>query len=264
MQKRGSLFRVLDEKNAGPQAEAQLVSQARAARASGGSAAAPARLSGEFPARSEGEDVPVTLSLTALENGELLGSAEFTISGKEMAEARLSALPPNTTREKFEAKKKALAEYSGKNNAFVLRVMPDQAIYHEGDFLSFSIYSEADCYFQIVSYDAEDNVGLMFPANARDWEKNRIRAGETRRIPDTPRYLLGPPFGQEYIIVMAYRDQIQVKAERPGPVSPQAILMQLNLKGFVDLENPDNTGKPVKNVPPAATTYFSYTILQKR
>ncbi|MDR3200571.1 MAG: DUF4384 domain-containing protein [Spirochaetales bacterium] len=263
MQKRSGLFQVLDEKsgNVSPQ---DLLAAARTVASGGGIAPVPARLVGEFPPRNEGEDAPVTLSLVAIADGAVLGTASLTLSAKEMADNKLSALPPNTTREKFEAKRKALAEYSGKNNAFVLRVQPDQVSYHEGDFLSFSIYAEEDCYFQILNYDAEDTVSLMFPVNARDWEKNRIKAGETRRIPDTPRYLLGPPYGLEYVIVMVYREQIQVKAERPAPVSPSAILQQLNLKGYVDNQNPDNYGKPVKNVPPAATASFSYTILEKR
>ncbi|MDR1931632.1 MAG: DUF4384 domain-containing protein [Spirochaetales bacterium] len=263
MQKRSGLFRVLDEKSGNVSAGAELAA-ARAIAAGGGVAPVPARLVGEFPPRGAGEQTPVTLSLVALADGSVLGSALLTLSAGEMNANGLSALPPNTTREKFEAKRKALAEFSGENNAFVLKVEPDQTIYHEGDFLSFSIYAEEDCYFQIVYYDAEDNVGLMFPVNARDWENNYIRAGQTRKIPDSPRYLLAPPFGLEYVIVMAYRAQIQVKAERPGPVTPSAILQQLNLKGQVDLQNPDNYGKTVTNVKPAAAASFSYTILAKR
>jgi hypothetical protein len=262
LQKRGGLFRALDETSGNVSAET-LLAEARTIAAAGGAAPVPARLVGEFPPRDEGEDVAVSLSLLSLAGGEVLGSASLSLSAREMTANRLSALPPNTTREKFEAKHKVLAEYSGKDNAFALRVQPGKAIYHEGDFLSFSIYAEEDCYFQILYYDAEDNVGLMFPVNARDWERNRLRAGETRNFPDTPRYLLRPPFGLEYVIVLAYRDQIQVKAERPAAVSPSALLRMLDLRGQVDLENPDNLGKPIQ-VKPAASASFSYTILEKR
>jgi hypothetical protein len=264
LQKRGDLFRTLDETGGNVSAEA-LLAQASALAPAGGAAPVPARLVGEFPARGEGEEIPVSLKLLALADAAVLGSASLTVSAQEMAANRLSALPPNTTRERFEDKRKALNEYSGKNNAFVLRVQPDQAIYHAGDYLSFSIYAEEDCYFLVRHYDAQDIESLMFPGNAGDWENNFIRAGETRRVPGEPRYLLGPPYGLEYVIVMAYRTQIllQPEAERPAPVSEADILRRLHLKGYVDTKNPDNRGKPILTNP-VATSSFSYTILEKR
>jgi hypothetical protein len=266
MQKQSDLFRALDE-TSGAVSDQALLEAARTIASGGGTAAVPARLVGGFPARDDSEDVPVAFSLRALADGAVLGSASLTLTAREMAANRLSALPPNTTREKFEAKRKALSE-SGKDNAFVLRVEPEKAIYHEGDFLYFTIYAEEDCYFLIRHYDAEDNLSLMFPANARDWERNKLKAGETRRFPDTPRYLLAPPFGLENIIVTAYREDyregIKVNAERPAPVSPAALLQEL-FRGYVDRNNPDNFGRQtVIDSRPAANASFSYTILEKR
>ncbi|MCL2270789.1 MAG: DUF4384 domain-containing protein, partial [Treponema sp.] len=78
-----------------------------------------------------------------------------------------------------------------------------------------------------------------------------IRAGETRRIPDNTRYLMGPPFGEELILAAAY-NQPFILTRQSGPLSAESVTRNMTVQS--------ETNAPLN---PSATTKFSYTILPR-
>jgi hypothetical protein len=157
----------------------------------------------------------------------------------------------------LQKQQKILEPYAQKRNAFNLTITPDRAdaIYHDGDYMSFLIYAERDCYFTVTEVDVYGNTKLMYPKPGRD--NNFIKAGETRRIPDKSRYRVRRPYGVEYIIVAAYEKPVQIIQEQSAPLSND-ILTRL-LEDVPLEETVVSTGNDKTS--PAATALFSYSIL---
>jgi hypothetical protein len=206
------------------------------------------------------EDAEVSLLLVSTgENRLVLGSADFVIPRAELERRRLSLLPEKDlgiiSQAEFEAKQKALEPYGGKNNRFTFTVSPDDldGVYYDGEYMTMQVYSGRDCYFRIVHLDVNGTAQLIYPATARD--DNFIRAGETRRIPDNTRFRMGPPYGEEYILVTAYNRPFKTEGGWRGQVSDSAFSRGL----VVEPEEGSSQGAEMS---PLATAKFSYTILQ--
>jgi hypothetical protein len=204
------------------------------------------------------DDAEVSLRLVSTGQGRLvLASAGFTVSAAELKRRKLSLLPQKDTavisKAEFEAKQQSVGPYGGSGNAFTFTVTPDDldGVYYDGEYMSMRIYSQRDCYFRIVHVDVNGTAQLIYPLAAGD--NNFIRAGETRRIPDTTRFRLGPPFGEEYILVAAYD-----RPFRPAQSGGERLSGEAITRGLVVEEE----GAGVR-MSPVATARFSYTILAR-
>jgi hypothetical protein len=205
-----------------------------------------------------GDNAEVSLRLVSTGRGRpVLASAGFTVSAAELARRKLSLLPEKDTavigKAEFEAKQAATRPYAGSGNAFAFTVTPDDldGVYHDGEYMTMRLYSERDCYFRIVHVDVNGAAQLIYPLAAGD--NNFISAGETRRIPDTTRFRMRPPFGEEYILVAAYDRPFRPARTKGEQLSGEAVS-----RGLVV----EDQGAGAR-MGPVATARFSYTILAR-
>ncbi|MDR1618212.1 MAG: DUF4384 domain-containing protein [Treponema sp.] len=190
-----------------------------------GSGGAEAFIEGTFIPWGGGAEVHLQLVSSAADT--LLGASVFRLPGEFLARSGISLLPPNVGNEKYEEKIRLLRLYDDRDNPFVFRVKSDHedGIYYDGDYLNLLVYAEEDCYFKITYIDAENNIITFYPRNSRD--RNFIKAGETRRIPDITPFRLHRPFGEEYILAAAYRDPFVINPGKAAAVSGEAVFNSL-------------------------------------
>ncbi|GHV03155.1 hypothetical protein FACS189485_05550 [Spirochaetia bacterium] len=207
---------------------------------------------------SLGRDAEVSLRLiSTARDRAVLGSALFVIPADELGKRNLSMLPPKNnaviSQTEFDAKQSAIAPYNGKDNAFTLRVAPDDldGVYYDGEYMTMRIYAEENCYIKITHVDVEGNTQVIYPTVAQD--NNFIKAGETRQIPDNTRFRMTMPYGEEYILAAAYEKPFTVTAGGAAPVSGSIITRGLLVEG---------SGGQTAN--PVAAAKFSYTILPRQ
>jgi len=211
-------------------------------------------ITGNYSPLDNGAEVTLQL-ISTTGNKAVMASQRFVIPASELVRRKLNLLPVKgsdvITKTEFETKQKAVDPYAGKNNKWNFTVTPDvlDGIYYDGDFMTLQIYSERDCYFRIIHIDVNGNTQLIYPLAASD--NNRIRAGQTRRIPDNTRFKMGAPFGEEMILVSAY-DRSFTQSQVSGALSAESITRGLTVIG-------DNQAV----MSPSATARLSYTILPK-
>ncbi len=108
--------------------------------------------------------------------------------------------------------------------------------YRDGDTLSITVASEADAYLYVLYKQADGKVFQIFPNSVQS--QNRVRARQAVQIPDsddTFRWVIGPPFGTEYVKVIASKEPLEgmsdpaMRAKFFNPVSGR------NIKG-IELE----------------------------
>jgi hypothetical protein len=140
--------------------------------------------------------------------------------------------------------------YSGLNNPWRFTVQTDRSSgdYHEGDYMTLRIYSEKDAYFKITHIDVNGNAQVIYPVSPRD--NNFIKAGETRQIPDTTRFRMTQPYGEEMILAGAYEKPFAMQTNRAVPLSNQFLT-----RGIV-VEREDT----LTDMRPAAVAQFTYKI----
>lgn len=209
---------------------------------------------GNFSPLDRDAEVSVRLVSTGT-NKVVLASSQFIIPAAELERRKLSLLPQKDqaviSKAEFEAKQKAIDPYAGKNNKWAFTVSPDKldGAYYNGEYMSMRIYSARDCYFRVVQIDVNGMAQVIYPTAAKD--NNFIRGGETRRIPDNTRYRMGPPFGEEYILVAAYDRPFTAQSSGQGdPLSIDSLSRGMVVEA-------DNHAA----ISPSATAKFSYTIL---
>jgi hypothetical protein len=157
-----------------------------------------------------------------------------------------------------------LRSYEGGDNPFVITVRGDHedGIYYDGDYLNLLVYAEQDCYFKVTYINAENEIMDFYPQNNRD--RNFIRAGETRRIPDVWRFRLHKPFGEEYILVAAYEDPFEIKPKETAPVTAAAVAASLSVRGGSIVDPTSGNIEFSANMTPDATTKYSFSVLEKK
>jgi TolB-like protein len=202
--------------------------------------------------------VAVILQLVSAVDSSVLGMSKFTIPQAELNKNRLSVLPPNTSLIDLERVSKAITSYASADNAFTLSVAPSHqdAIYHYGEELSFTVYADRDCYIKVTHVDAEGYQQTLFPYPGED---NFMRAGQSRLIPpqNSEPITLTEPFGIEYILVAAYDERFDPEAGRTEQVSVDAIKRGLDVRGA------RRPGKQnVSTLSPSGTAWFSYTLIK--
>jgi hypothetical protein len=201
-------------------------------------------------------DAQVSLRLVSTGQGRVvLASAGFTIPAPELNSRKLALLPEKDTavisKAEFETKQTAVDLYAGKNDAFSFTVTPDDldGLYYDGEYMSFLVSSEKDCYLKITHVDVYGNTQVIYPRSGSD--NNFLKARQTRRLPDNTRFRLTKPYGEEYILAAAYDRPFTVTPESAAPVTAAAIT-----RGLVVEEKTVNA-----RMSPIATAKFSYTIL---
>ncbi|MDR0643611.1 MAG: DUF4384 domain-containing protein [Treponema sp.] len=206
----------------------------------------------------DADGVAVILQLVSTADSSILGMSKFTIPRTELDRNRLSVLPPNTSLADLERVSKAIAPYTGTDNAFTLSVAPSRqdAVYHYGDTLAFTVYAARDCYIKVMHVDAEGRQQTLFPYPGED---NFVRAGQARLIPpeNSEPIMLTKPFGIEYILTAAYDDPFDPETGVVEPVSAVAVNRGLDVRGA---SRPGKQGGSVLR--PSGTAWFSYTLLE--
>jgi len=121
--------------------------------------------------------------------------------------------------------------------------------------MTFTIYSEEDCYFLVQALQVDGKVVDAYPTEPR--ENNFIRAGESRTLPDRGRFRLTAPFGEEYILVSAFREQIAI-------INLEVDIANVNFKtrGFNKEEYVEGALRIVADeIEPVARAMFNYTVM---
>jgi hypothetical protein len=237
--RRKSKYRMLAEGAEGP--------------AAGGQFPVQALIEGDYTPR--GDRVEVQLRLVSAD-AEVLGAGTFTLAGEELE--GVWTIPREAELKRYEEKQRIIAPYDGDGNAFTFTVTPDRpdCIYYDNDTMSFTIYAEQDCYFKVSQVDIYNNIQVIYPRSARD--DNFIPAGGTRTLPDTTKFRIRVPEGEEYILVAAYTHQPDPAPGQAAPLSSAAIAQGLKARILV-VEDPESAA----DMDPVATARFSYVILSE-
>ena len=142
------------------------------------------------------------------------------------------------------------ALYSGAGNPWRFTVQTDRSAgdYHDGDYMTLQIYSERDAYFKVTHIDVNGNAQVIYPISPSD--RNFIKAGETRQIPDNTQFRMTKPYGEEMILVGAYERPFVIQAETDAPLSNRLLVRGIVVEG-------ENTRTDMR---PAATAKFTYRI----
>jgi hypothetical protein len=212
-----------------------------------------------------GGGAEVHLQLVSSAADTLLGASVFRLPGEFLAQGGLSLLPPNVSNDKYEEKMRLLRLYDDGNNPFVLMVTSDHedGIYYDGDYLNLLVYAEEDCYFKVTYIDAENNILTFYPRNSRD--RNFIKAGETRRIPDVTPFRLHKPFGEEYILVAAYKDPFVINPGKTAAFSGEAVSNSLfAVKGGSFIDPSSGNVEFNTDMKADAAAKCSFSILEKK
>ena len=115
---------------------------------------------------------------------------------------------------------------------FLVRVDVDRSTrsYREGNALTVRVVSEQDAYLYVVYQQADGKTFQIFPNSAQI--DNHVRARQTVEIPggdDTFRWIVGPPFGKEFVKVIAAKEPLTAAADaslvakRFNAISPQQL-----------------------------------------
>jgi hypothetical protein len=215
----------------------------------GNNAASEAVLRGNFVKLDN--EVEVWLSLVSAED-EFLSSTKFAVPVSELDKRGISAeLPPNITAYDYVRKLEAVSLYDSVENEFNLKVTfdRDSALYHDGESMTFTVNADEDCYIKVSHVDVHGNLNVIYPISGR--QNNQITAGVPKRIPDTGRFRMVKPYGEEYILIAAYREQFGSETAAAAPVSPAAVSAGLKSRGLLSTDDDQD---------PVAAAKLSYTI----
>jgi len=142
------------------------------------------------------------LSLRAVnvETGELQGSKSYMLNGSDPV--LISLVNPNITVQRLDEREKILEPFKGKQNDFQLNVSANKTMYYDNEELQITLSANADCYFVVYHLDIDNNMQVIYP-NRWERDKNFLKAGTTRIIPEGTRFVLHAPYGEERILVYA-------------------------------------------------------------
>ena len=217
-----------------------------------GKADTDAVITGSFIPR--GRDVEVSLTLVS-KDGATLGAARFAVPVSELDQMGLSAeLPPNVTADDYIKKEAAGAVYDSVENEFGLKITfdRDSAIYHDGELMSFTVDAAEDCYIRVEYVDVRGIKALIYPISSR--QNNFIKAGVPKKIPDTGTFTIAKPYGEEIILVTAFREQFD------GSDAASVAFNEATAKAGL-------TGRSILssdiNMAPAAAARLTYTVQER-
>jgi hypothetical protein len=174
-------------------------------------------------------------------------------SAQVSPDARLKALLENSkgrASEASAANDMANALYSDAGNTWRFTVQTDKSSgdYHDGEYMTMQVYSEEDVWFKVTHVDVNGNAQVIYPVSPRD--NNFIKAGETRRLPDNTRFRMTKPYGEEMILVSAYKERFVIPESTVAPLSNNLLM-----RGIVVEQEDTRT-----DMRPLATARFTYRI----
>jgi hypothetical protein len=189
----------------------------------------------------------------------LLNACQFTITEAELKRLNLKLIPDNYERlADYQAVQRKLSEFDTTHNRFEFQALLDRpdAMYRNGDYMSFKIHSSEDCWFLIQGLQLNGEIVTLYPTETR--EVNFIKGGDTRTLPDRGRFRLGgPPFGEEYILISAFKEQITIPTE---PVKLDNANLKTKTRAIAKEEYSEGSVNIDVSVQPVARAKFSYTI----
>lgn len=109
------------------------------------------------------------------------------------------------------SRRATLEEIRQENPSFLVRadVNHHTRSYRQGDVLSLQVCSEEDAYLHVLYKQADGKIFQIFPNSSQ--AENRIKARQAVEIPaadDLFRWVVGPPFGEEEIKVLAAKEPL--------------------------------------------------------
>jgi len=160
---------------------------------------------------NEGKDVRIDLRLTSLTTGQLIGTTSIAIP--ENATPRdVSLVPPGLGR--AADMRSGLTNLVGSSSGdLVVKATTsrgDGATFTSGENLLLHVFVNRDAYVKVYHIDANGNAQLIFPN--RFQANNLIPGGTFAQIPadgDPFKFQLGPPFGIEFVKVIASTTQFK-------------------------------------------------------
>lgn len=159
----------------------------------------------------EGAAVRVYLTLTDVQRGLVAANTQVVIPKVELPES-VSVLPENYNDALYVIDELSQIQASDPAD-FEIKlwtVRGDGATYRDGEELVIHLFSSRDCYVKIYQIDVEQQMQLIFPN--RFFPDNFIRKDRVYKIPDTRypfRFVLGEPFGTEFVKLVASTLQFQ-------------------------------------------------------
>lgn len=123
-----------------------------------------------------------------------------------------------------------------KNPSFLVRadVNHGTRVYREGDTLSISVACEIDAYIYVLYKQADNQIFLIFPNSTQS--NNRVRARQAVQLPgpdDVFTWVVGPPFGKEYVKVIASREPLENLSD---PAMRQKFFNQVNTSAIKGIQ----------------------------
>ncbi len=171
-------------------------------------------LTGKFFVEPPG--VRLQLELTSLRNGDLIDARDVIVPSSAIP--RSISLSPSS---EIVDRAKTLATLSGSPSApggLTVSVSTDRGVgaaYYDGEKMTVFVSVNRDAYVKLYSIDAQGKTQLIWP-NRFSGGRGFIAAGSPVRIPgakDPFSFLLGAPYGTEFIKAVASTDPFAEKEE---------------------------------------------------
>ena len=161
-------------------------------------------LYGRF-SREQSGNIRLHLELTSLTTGELLGSTDILVPTSEIP-GRISVEPPGFAKAMDERRELENLLATAKGSLMVLAVTDRGAgaVYRDGECLTIHVFVNQDAYLKVYHVDVNGKTKLIFPNQF--YSHNKIKGGAMVTIPDATypfKFQLGPPYGAEFIKVVA-------------------------------------------------------------
>ncbi len=153
--------------------------------------------------------VRLHLEMASLTTGELVGSTDILVPSQEVP-PRIDLEPPALGRTMNERKdlENLLAASKGSLLVRAVSSRGSGAVYKTGEDLTIHVFVNRDAYLKVYHIDVNGKIQLIFPNPY--YRGNRIQGGTVVTIPDASypfRFQLGPPYGTEFIKVVASTEQ---------------------------------------------------------
>lgn len=152
----------------------------------------------------EGASVRVRLELTELSTGTLLGSADWRVDDADVP-GYASATPSEAAAERARELARLGVTAPGGLAVSVTTDRGQGAAYRDGEDMRVIVTVNKDAYVRLYHVDGAGAIQLIWP-NAYGGGDGRIAGGQAVSLPgpgDPFRFLMGPPYGTEFIKALA-------------------------------------------------------------
>ena len=199
------------------------------------------------------------LSLRAVdvETGELRGSKSYLLNGSDPI--LINLVNPNITVQRLTERETLLRPFDGKQNNFQLSVTANKNVYYDNEELFITLRANEDCFFVVYHLDIDNNMQVIYP-NFWEKDKNVLKAGVARVIPEDTSFALHAPYGEERILVYASARPFTIPEEqyRSMPITNELLVSP---QALWRIESGNDSSKALSVIPKGATAQISYTIL---